>query len=279
MGKYEDLLTAVGRAAPPPKYIRAYHGSPHSFDRFDASKIGSTEGTAYGFGHYFSRDADVAREYRDEYREAIQRAVSPELVQGHADAMRRMMEAQEMARKAPPSQWDIARRTADEAEAAFYQMQHRIAEESHNPGALYEVEIAHPESALLDLDVPLSGDHKAAVLSAAFNAPDNKWQRMSIEEAASPRTPAKVALESLMRAYNVVEPNRMAGRLPSQAKVSQSLFERGIPGARYEDTIGRYSERGSQNYVMFPGTEDSIRILRKYGLLAPMAAGAMGEQE
>jgi hypothetical protein len=25
---------------------------------------------------------------------------------------------------------------------------------------------------------------------------------------------------------------------------------------------------------MFPGTEDSIRILRKYGMMAPIAAGA-----
>jgi hypothetical protein len=29
---------------------------------------------------------------------------------------------------------------------------------------------------------------------------------------------------------------------------------------------------------MFPGTEDSIRILRKYGLMAPIAAGAMQEE-
>jgi hypothetical protein len=29
---------------------------------------------------------------------------------------------------------------------------------------------------------------------------------------------------------------------------------------------------------MFPGTEDSIRILRKYGIMAPIAAGAMGEE-
>jgi hypothetical protein len=28
---------------------------------------------------------------------------------------------------------------------------------------------------------------------------------------------------------------------------------------------------------MFPGTEDSIRILRKYGLLAPMAVGAASQ--
>ena len=32
---------------------------------------------------------------------------------------------------------------------------------------------------------------------------------------------------------------------------------------------------GSRNYVMFPGTEDRIRILRKYGL-APATLGAEG---
>jgi hypothetical protein len=30
---------------------------------------------------------------------------------------------------------------------------------------------------------------------------------------------------------------------------------------------------------MFPGTEDHIRILRKYGLLAPMALPALQEGE
>jgi len=32
--------------------------------------------------------------------------------------------------------------------------------------------------------------------------------------------------------------------------------------------------QGSNNIVAFPGTEDQIRILRKYGLMAPVAAGA-----
>lgn len=46
--------------------IRAYHGSPHDFDRFDLSKIGTGEGAqAYGHGLYFADREGVARSYRD----------------------------------------------------------------------------------------------------------------------------------------------------------------------------------------------------------------------
>jgi hypothetical protein len=46
--------------------ITAYHGSPHSFDRFDMSKIGTGEGAqAYGHGLYFAGNEEVARSYRN----------------------------------------------------------------------------------------------------------------------------------------------------------------------------------------------------------------------
>lgn len=46
--------------------IRAFHGSPHSFDRFSLDKIGTGEGAqAYGHGLYFAESEDVARSYRD----------------------------------------------------------------------------------------------------------------------------------------------------------------------------------------------------------------------
>lgn len=45
--------------------IRAYHGSPHSFERFDLSKIGTGEGAqAYGHGLYFAENPRVAEEYK-----------------------------------------------------------------------------------------------------------------------------------------------------------------------------------------------------------------------
>ena len=55
---------SAGASAPPP--IVAYHGSPHSFDRFDISKIGTGEGAqAYGHGLYFADNEGVAKSYRD----------------------------------------------------------------------------------------------------------------------------------------------------------------------------------------------------------------------
>ncbi|MGF3026509.1 hypothetical protein ACQVP2_27260 [Methylobacterium aquaticum] len=46
--------------------IRAYHGTPHSFDKFDIKHIGSGEGNqAYGHGLYFAENEDIARWYRD----------------------------------------------------------------------------------------------------------------------------------------------------------------------------------------------------------------------
>lgn len=45
--------------------IRAFHGSPHSFDQFDLSKIGTGEGAqAFGHGLYFAGDEGVADSYR-----------------------------------------------------------------------------------------------------------------------------------------------------------------------------------------------------------------------
>lgn len=46
--------------------IRAYHGSPHDFDRFDIGKIGTGEGAqVQGRGLYFAENPAVAQSYKD----------------------------------------------------------------------------------------------------------------------------------------------------------------------------------------------------------------------
>jgi hypothetical protein len=55
------VRTAAGEAVLGAGPIRAYHGSPHDFDRFDLSKIGTGEGAqAYGHGLYFAENPRVA---------------------------------------------------------------------------------------------------------------------------------------------------------------------------------------------------------------------------
>jgi hypothetical protein len=51
----------VVNALAEPQGIRAYHGSPHDFDKFDPAKIGSGDGTAQGHGFYFAGDPAEAK--------------------------------------------------------------------------------------------------------------------------------------------------------------------------------------------------------------------------
>jgi hypothetical protein len=53
--------------APEVQGFRAYHGTPHDFDRFDLSKIGSGEGAqVFGHGLYFAEKEGTAKWYRDQ---------------------------------------------------------------------------------------------------------------------------------------------------------------------------------------------------------------------
>jgi len=60
------LMGTTEPGAPPVNGLLAYHGSPHSFDRFDMSKMGTGEGNQmYGAGAYLAGNEGVARSYRD----------------------------------------------------------------------------------------------------------------------------------------------------------------------------------------------------------------------
>jgi hypothetical protein len=54
----------LAKKGPPISEMTAYHGSPHKFDKFDSTKIGTGEGAqAYGHGLYFAEDPKVAGSY------------------------------------------------------------------------------------------------------------------------------------------------------------------------------------------------------------------------
>lgn len=60
------LLRGLATGDFTPEGIRAFHGSPHDFDRFELGKIGTGEGAqAYGHGLYFAENEGVAKSYRD----------------------------------------------------------------------------------------------------------------------------------------------------------------------------------------------------------------------
>ena len=65
------------------EFITAWHGSPHTFDRFDVNRIGTGEGgQAFGHGLYFAESATVG----EHYRRALRRS-TPGEVRADRDAV------------------------------------------------------------------------------------------------------------------------------------------------------------------------------------------------
>ena len=270
--------------------IRAYHGSPYDFDRFDASKIGTGEGAqSYGHGLYFAGNEGVSRTYRDDLSRnsfLIEGARTPwteatmddlgvrprarvtlrMAIRDGRDPIDRLQQAQ--SGHGPLSApWN-------EYQDAIDLLRGAVGKLGPNKGRLYEVEIGYPEHALLDWDKPMGGAI-AGQLTPALRSGLERGVRERLDMGQLERhagnlrgmldepalAPGQVLHEGLLADLGAVG-------------ASKKLLDAGIPGIRYLDQGSRAAGEGTRNYVMFPGTEDSIRILRKYAVPGMVGTGA-----
>lgn len=234
--------------------IKAYHGSPHDFDRFDMSKIGTGEGAqAYGHGLYFAENPQVAQEYR---RSLAPKADGPH--QWLTDAMREAGDGGAM-KWLDAKHSEVARQGfGGEFEAAAIReaMSMVRAGQAPNPrGRMYEVDINADPAKFLDWDKPLSAQPE--LIQKTFSG---------IPQA--PEIPGQLAYY------------RMAGKKIQSPETSAALKEAGIPGIKYLDQGSRTAGDGSRNYVVFD--DKLVSILKKFGvagLMAPPAySAATGER-
>lgn len=234
--KLVGALNALKRIAEP---IRAYHGTPHKFDRFDISKIGTGEGgQAYGHGLYFAEHEPVAKSYRDQLsgKSSSYARRSAEIDDAWVDAARSMFgthspdEIRALLKDAyksnPPSdrQIDIVLRAA-------------------NPGHLYEVNLHVPREHLLDWDAPLAD--QPHVLDA-----------FGISRHAAERIGGVMPFSG-KQVYNA-----RAAFDDGPRQLSQTFLEAGIPGIQYLDQGSRGVGTGTRNFVMFD--DAPIEIVRRY---------------
>lgn len=150
--------------------IRAYHGSPFSFDRFSKEQIGTGEGAqAYGYGLYFAEREETAKNYRDsltprnrEYEDYLvaeyNRAVNKQ------DYTRAEVLERAMLHDTPADFRDMAADADNapevrQAAAAFAEEMEGFRGSDGKPvnfGSMYEVRIDANEDELLSYDLPLS---------------------------------------------------------------------------------------------------------------------------
>jgi hypothetical protein len=264
-----DLMTqllGIGAIKP------LYHGSPHKFDKFDMSKIGTGEGAqAYGHGLYLADDPRVASSYKtagtggvfsdsDKVADAVHKLIGPykdgRVPFGPLQTMYTKEQLRDVFAK------DIGGAISKVPQGVL----NKLDSELVPPGNLYTAEMRWPDAAREASD-PLGPQH-----FLDWDAPVSK-QSDSVKNALAKRGIDVSGIDpgdaSLHQKYGVWEPKDLTGErayfsLFSRANdpaASKSLLDIGIPGIRYLDGGSRGSGTGTSNYVIF---DDALaRILSR----------------
>jgi hypothetical protein len=272
--------------------LRAFHGSPHDFDRFDLSKIGTGEGgQAYGWGLYFAEAEDVARSYRDGLVRGFY-LVDGARVGEHGALHRASPEALAAARlidfvpesgRVTPSavrkavaEWDNVRaRNPGYLTESEYQRVRDAIEGLQGrrvgftaEGRMYEVALRVDPSRLLDWDAPLSQQPQAVQDAFGRVAPGTlEWWRGVSGKAG----------DSGAFAYGDLAEQLTGRHRGGAAQATQALRDAGIQGIRYLDGGSRAGGDGTRNFVIFD--DGLIEIVRKYGVGPFIITGLFAAQE
>jgi hypothetical protein len=252
------------RAATPTMFsLRAYHGSPHDFDRFSLDRIGTGEGAqVFGRGLYFAENQGVAEKYAESLaREDIYVDGKPIYVGGElvGSTGNKMIDAAladdrgNLGRTAGGYMSLVRFHRARGEDAKADELMARVREidafrgdiEVRSVGNLYEVEINAESEQLLDWDAPLT--EQSPKVQAAIRS-------LGVEPV--PYRNGSWLHDELFR--------RAAGS--SYDDVSAALRDAGIPGIRYLDQGSRDSTSdpaATRNIVVF---DDSlVKITHKNG--------------
>lgn len=247
-----------------------YHGSPHKFDKFDSSKIGTGEGAqAYGHGLYLAESDRVAKQYADTLTDKAPRFLdgvpADQLSTAQRSALGMLADAGGNANAALlAAKTDMAR--AGGAGADFHVERYNTLRDIARgkskavvgEPSLYKVDL--PDSAIakmLDWDKPLSqqAPEVQQALKAAGIADADNWMQTGLRgsevyKRAKTGAPAKLPLR----------------QVDDEIFAAQRLRAAGIPGVRYLDGGSRGVGAGSSNFVVFPGEESLLSILERNGV-------------
>jgi hypothetical protein len=253
-----------------PATIRAFHGSPHRFDRFDMSRIGTGEGAqAYGHGLYFAGNEGVAKGYRDTLSNWSPPAVDPARLRTHRPAELASLVDNVIAEFPSASAPQIAGIVGDRFLGVLprdlTQIVREAKEASRPTGSMYEVNLNTTPDRLLDWDAPLSGQSIEARNIA------NTVDRVNNDRFIN-NGPVQTGADIWRNMRNPQVARELGYKNWSSSGPAEYLRDTGIDGIQYLDAGSRAAGDGTRNYVMFD--DKLIDILRRYGIAGTLGGGA-----
>jgi hypothetical protein len=237
-----------------------FHGSPHTFDRFDLSKIGTGEGAqAYGHGAYLAESPDVANSYMRAGKnvgflnwDTVSEIASKATAQAKGDKT--------IALKIID---DEIAKTNGQSKKNNLRFAKKAIERGDVQGAnLYQTRLAWPDDAreatnplspehFIDWDKPLSQQSAQVKKAISSMGKDDEWKFMVREAKREGMTVGEF--------YDFI-----AGDESGYSFGSEILSNYGIPGIRYLDAGSRGAGEGSRNYVVFD--DKLIDIVERNGV-------------
>ena len=245
-----------------------WHGSPHTFDKFSAGKIGTGEGAqAYGHGLYLADSPEVAMGYRAKLNDPIIDSVKADLYEIAGDPQWSVKAFDAAGALIPKkggylSPGEISKyygkQVADIVLGSKYGGHFKNL--GIQEGAIYKVDLPDDKIArMLDWDKPLS-QQAPGVLELLQSV--DKRAKDSLYGSGGEYYRALMArhADNMPRHIGVD-----AAEVSAQTPASQQLRNLGIPGIRYLDGGSRANGAGTSNYVVFPGEENALTILERNG--------------
>ena len=251
--------------------LTVFHGSPHKFSKFDASKIGTGEGAqAYGHGIYLAENPEIARSYQKTLSGFEQpfiqfgksKIAGQDLSDLDLEALKYLEIGQRNAGQFPHNTLYYAKQAAKNKPDVINRLDEfgrdvKFGYEK-NQGAFYKADLPDEEIAkMLDWDKPLSQQSRAIQKFALENSKPLaklvKFQQANKLNENPPKSIYDLSGGELMR------------ELGSPQEVAQKLRDSGIPGVRYLDQGSRGANKGTSNFVVFPGEESKVRIMEING--------------
>jgi hypothetical protein len=254
-----------------------WHGSPHKFDRFDASKIGTGEGAqAYGHGLYVAESPSVAKAYQVGLSDFDMRVdglpfnaddmthqAALDLFGSGGDKWKTVKALQDQAQDliSRGKDWSIKAGKDKMARANWIAAQKELPKyQEQTLGNLYKVDLPDDQIAkMLDWDKPLSQQPAIAqpFIDKVLNDPRRKQAGFT-----GGRTNAFGEEMTGADFYNTLTPSWLFGGGRGGAEAARQA---GIPGIRYLDGGSRGAGSGTSNFVVFPGNEGLLNILERNG--------------
>ena len=227
--------------------IKAYHGTPHLFDRFDMSKIGTGEGAqAYGHGLYLAQDPSIAEIYRKnlaEKHESPKSAIYETSIQwpsAEREAMDPLGEHHLLDWYQPAEGYvkEAIPRKIRELQNARDAISSKYVDDEFNPNDLFSNLYSFP-----------SNEDKAAMDKIAEEINMHKYMSNAFEKGAE----------------GSVTYNKLIKMLGSPEKASEYLHSIDIPGIKYLDASSRNTDKGTRNFVTFG--DEYPQIVKRAGSL------------